>query len=147
MVITKFLYDVFVENTMWRGGGVPPITLTIKKGTRTSDSTFALRTVSVGGGVSSSKTSFPDLLTSLNKMAVSKFWLDAFWKLMGMGGVLLPSNNFWLIKRALALSIPNQIESFLKFLQQQVVIAKFLSDAFRENTRCGGYLLSDPFES
>ena len=29
-------------------------------------------------------------------------------------------------------------EPFLKFLQQQMTIPKFLSDAFQENTRCRG---------
>ena len=46
--------------------------------------TFALRTW--GGGLSSSKTYFPDLSTALNKMACSEFWWDVFLELMGMQG-------------------------------------------------------------
>ena len=53
--------------------------------------------------------------TTLNKMAFSKFWLDAFGGMMGVGGGYFPSNHFRLLKRALAPPISNRINPFRSF--------------------------------
>ena len=65
------------------------------------------------------------------------------------GGGMLPSNRFWLTKKALALPIFNRMSLFVKVLRQQVAISKFVSDALWENMRFGdgGYLPPNHSES
>ena len=50
-------------------------------------------------------------------MAISKFWLDVFGEIMGVsgGGGWSPSNHFWLLKRAVVLSVYNRMNPFWIF--------------------------------
>ena len=103
----KFLLDAFLENaTQWGGGCPQSLWLLKKEGEHLISNTLCPlwslynhhfhKKPSIPSehnlqplhwGLSFSKTYFPDLSTMLNKMAISKFWLDVFWELMDVCGV------------------------------------------------------------
>ena len=58
-------------------------------------------------------------------MAISKFWLEVFGEIVGVGGVLV------------ALQLLSTVEKGIDYwlLRQPIAILKLLSDAFRKNTR------------
>ena len=96
--------------------------------------TLALRALG-GGGVSFSKTQFLDLLTTLNKLVISKFSLDVCGKMVCVGEELVALQSFLTIINGSSHFIVQTNELFSNFLRQQTAISKFLLDAFLENTR------------
>jgi hypothetical protein len=56
--------------------------------------------------------------TTLNKMAISKFWLDVFWEMVGVEGVLLAFQSLSTIKKRKSHSNFQLNEPFSKFLRQ-----------------------------
>ena len=79
------------------------------------------------------------------KWLSEKFWLDAFWELMGVGVGLVALQSLLTYKKDTSLFNFQSNGPFSKFLQQQMAISKFLSDVFWENTRCEG--VSTPHHS
>ena len=53
---------------------------------------------------------------------------------LGGEGCWLPPNQFWLLENSLFNFQSN--EPFMKFLRQQITIAKFLSDILQKNAKC-----------
>ena len=74
---------------------------------------------------------------------LSKFLLDRFEEMPGVGGGLATLQSLWAIKKGTSPFNFLSNELFLKFLRQQIAISKFLSGAFRENMRYGGQKPSD----
>ena len=68
---------------------------------------------------------------TLNKMAISKFWLRCVWgNWWAWRGLLVAFKSLSIIKKVQwSFSISNRMCLFLKFLRQQMTISKFLSDA------------------
>jgi len=64
--------------------------------------------------------------------------LDAFGEILGVGGGLNAPQTLLTIKKGTSPLDFESNELFSKFLLQQMVISKFLSDVFWKNTRCGG---------
>ena len=57
-------------------------------------------------------------------MAISKFWLDKFWELMGMGGGLVTLQPLLINKNGTSPFNFQSNEPFSKFLRQQMAIKK-----------------------
>ena len=74
----------------------------------------------------------------LNEMAISKFRLDVFGEIVGVGGGLVALISLSTIKEGTSPLNFQSNETFLEFLRQQIAMSKFLSDTYRENTRRGG---------
>ena len=156
--LKNFIRCISGKYEVW--GIYPPITLNLKKDTRTSDhqcneSTLKfirpsflyipymppghnLKPLPWGlWGVIVLKDNFPDLSTALDKMAISKFWLPVFEEMMGVGGGLVALQSLSTIKKSTSPFNFQSNELFYKFMRQQMAITKFLSYAFRENTVWG----------
>ena len=80
-------------------------------------------------------------------MVISKFWFDVFGETVSVGGMLVAVQSLLTIKKGVISFNFLSNEPYSKFLRHQVGIAKLLSDAFRENTSCGGGGRSSAFRS
>ena len=89
------------------------------------------------GGFIILKNIISDLTTTLNKIAVSKSWLEGFGEIMGVGGALFVLQSLLTIKKGTDPFNLQLNELFLKFLRQQMVISKFITDPFGENMTWG----------
>ena len=77
-----------------------------------------------------------NLLITLNKMAISKFWLDVFGEMVGVVGGLVAFQTLSTIKKGTSLFNSQSNELFSKFLRKHMAISEFLSDAFQGSVRC-----------
>ena len=67
------------------------------------------------------------------------FFLGCVWGDGGLGeGGSSPSNHFWLLKRALALSISNQMSCFRNFIDNKWPSQNFYQMCFGKRLGCGG---------
>ena len=69
--------------------------------------------------------------------SITKYW--------AWGGVLFALKPLSTIKDGYCPFNFQSNELFFKFLLQQMAILKYLSDAFRKNSRCGGNTSNEPF--
>jgi len=86
-------------------------------------------------GVVILKDIISDLSIALNKIAVSKFWLDMFGEMVGVGGGLVAHQWFSTIKKGTSPFSFQSNDLFPMFQRHQMAFSKFLSDALRENMR------------
>ena len=71
-------------------------------------------------------------------MTISKFWLDVFGEIMGLGGGLVALQSLLTIRMGASPFNFQLIELFSKFLRQKMAISKFPSYAVLENMMCKG---------
>ena len=74
----------------------------------------------------------------LSKIIISRFWLDVFGEMVGLGGRLVALQLLSTIKKGTSPFSFQLNEPFSKFVRHQIPISKFLSEKLRENTRFRG---------